>query len=71
MSGVGGTTLYYVTPAIYAFVADDGRVQIVNGPVLVAQLRPDNQELPSLLGWDILERFEVLVDWRSRRVELR
>ena len=71
MSGVGGTTLYYVTPATYSFVADSGATSVIEGQILLAQPRPDNAGLPSLLGWDILERFEVLVDWRSRRVELR
>jgi len=71
MSGVGGSTLYYVTRTVYSFATDSGESEVIEGQILIAQPRPDNAGLPSLLGWDMLYRFEVLVDWRSRRVELR
>lgn len=71
MSGVGGTTLYYVAPATYSFVTDNGGANRIESQILIAQPRTANAALPSLLGWDILERFELLVDWRTRRVELR
>ena len=69
--GVGGQATYFVVPAIYAFVTDAGQMQLVRGQTRVAQFRPGDMNLPSLLGWDILEKFEVVVDWRTRRVELR
>lgn len=40
------------------------------GEVWVAQLRLDNQALPSLLGWNILQDYEIVVNWAGRRVSL-
>lgn len=68
--GVGGESIYYVTLATYAFVTDAGEAQVVDGHIRIGQLRPGSLGLPSLLGWDVLQ-FEIVVDWQSKRIELR
>jgi hypothetical protein len=68
--GVGGTNLYYREPAYYLFRHDDGSWQPLDGEIDVAQARPDNQTLASVLGWDVLQHFRVVVDWPSRQVTL-
>ncbi len=54
----------------YAFLHDDGHWDVHEGEIAVAQLRPDNQGLPSLLGWDVLRHFRITAEWTSRRISL-
>jgi hypothetical protein len=68
--GVGGTNLYFREPAYYLHRHDDGRWQPMEGEIDIAELRPDNQMLPSILGWDVLQYFRLVVDWPSRQVTL-
>lgn len=69
--GIGGPARYFVLPATYAFVHHDDRIQyIMNSSVNIAQWRPDNEYLPSLLGWDVLGHFTLVTNWPERRVEL-
>lgn len=70
-SGVGGGATYYVTRARYALLNDRSEWQILEGSVRVAQASAANADLPSILGWDILRRFTVALDWRQKLVELR
>jgi hypothetical protein len=42
----------------------------MEGEIDIAELRPDNQMLPSILGWDVLQYFRLVVDWPSRQVTL-
>ena len=37
----------------------------------MALVRPDNLNVPSLLGWDVLSQFEVIMNWTTKSVELR
>jgi hypothetical protein len=68
--GIGGTTNYYVVPALYGFRHDDGRQQTVAGKIEIAEPVLHNQTLPSLLGWDVLQHFRVVVDWPARQITL-
>jgi hypothetical protein len=68
--GVGGRTVCYVVPASFAFRHDDGHRQTLQGNLRIAQLTSDNRTLPSLLGWDVLQHFELITNWRDRRVTL-
>ena len=70
-SGVGGGATYYVTRARYALLNERSEWQILDGSVRVAQASSANADLPSILGWDILRRFTVSLDWRQKLVELR
>lgn len=68
--GIGGSAIYYVVPAHYAFQHGEGRVQVLHGQLRIAQPRPHNQALESLLGWDLLQHFRLVTDWPSRQIEL-
>ncbi len=69
-AGIGGSSLYYLVPAHYAFEHDNGQWEIHEGEILVAQLQPANERLPSLLGWNILQRFRITAEWASRQITL-
>jgi hypothetical protein len=68
--GIGGSALSFITSARYAFLDDAGDWQIVEAQIRVAQPTPSNLGLPSILGWDILRRFTVHLDWSRKSVEL-
>jgi hypothetical protein len=68
--GVGGSAIYFVVPAFYAFLQDDGQWHPLSGEIRIAQLTAGNTTLPSLLGWDILQQFRVVADWATRTVSL-
>jgi hypothetical protein len=65
------TSDYYTIDAHYAFVhSDTGRIQNIAGTIDVAAITASNQQLPFLLGWDILQNFVLAVDSRSGTVTL-
>lgn len=68
--GIGGSALYYVVPVEYAFLTDQGHTHVLPGHVRIARPLPHNQNMESLLGWDVLQHFRLVADWPSRRVEL-
>lgn len=70
-SGVGGEATSFVYPGTYTFVHDDGNLLHVDEDIHIAQLTPTNLDIPSLLGWDILRRFRIELDYIERRVTLR
>jgi hypothetical protein len=70
VSGVGGRMAYYVHPAVYNFRDLNGTDRSLQGEILIAPLRPDNQKVPSLLGWDVLQHFKLTVDWANRSITL-
>ena len=70
MAGVGGSAIYFVVPAFYAFLQDDDEWRLISGEIRIAQLTTGNERLPSLLGWDILQHFQVVADWPNRRISL-
>jgi hypothetical protein len=69
--GVGGQEmLYYQVPAYYGFRHDDGRRQVIQAGLDIAQPHDSNQALPSLLGRNVLEHFRVIVDGPARQITL-
>ncbi len=68
--GVGGASVSYVVPVRYLFRHEDGQEQMLRGDLRIAQLTRANEMLPSLLGWDVLQHFELVTNWRDRRVTL-
>jgi hypothetical protein len=68
--GVGGARLYFREQAFYLFQHDDGSWQPVAGEIDIAQAQPDNQDLPSILDWDVLQHFRVVVNWPARQITL-
>ena len=68
--GIGGSPVYYQEPVTYGLEHTDGTWQTIPGELAIAQLRPDNLPLPSLLGWDVLQRFRVNLNWADRTVTL-
>ncbi len=68
--GVGGTHLYFRERAYYLFQHDDGHWQPLPGEIDIAQSQPHNQTLVSILGWDVLQHFRVVVDWPARQITL-
>jgi hypothetical protein len=71
MHGVGGISECYRWPAHYGFLHDDGTTQTIQGQILIAQMSPDNQTIESLLGWDVLQHFQISLDWAGRRITLQ
>lgn len=68
--GVGGAGIYYPVPADYFFKRDGRPYLVIRGVVRIAQPTPNNQDLPSILGWDVLERFRLVIERAAGRVEL-
>lgn len=68
--GIGGDAIYYTVPAEYLFKRDGGPYLVVPGVVRIAQPTPHNQDVPSMLGWDVLERFRLVIERAAGRVEL-
>ncbi len=68
--GVGGTSVNYVLVAAYAFRHDNGQWEKFAAEISVAQLTIATQALPSLMGWDILQKYRLEADWASRHVGL-
>jgi hypothetical protein len=58
-------------PAEYVFRTTAGRLLTLTGQLRVAQPTAQDRFLPSLLGWDVLEHFRLVLDRRARLVELR
>ena len=69
--GVGGLATTFRVPAQYGFLDEAGRVEVVEGQIRIAELTSTSQSLPSLLGWDVLREFELLINQRAGRVRLR
>jgi hypothetical protein len=70
-SGVGGRVQFLVTPAAFRFSdVRRGRFHFIEQEVRIAAANPANQYLPSLLGWDLLRHFELVVSGPNRTVTL-
>ena len=69
--GSGGhASTYFRLPATYLFPAEHGQWVKHVGSTRLAQLKPFNQKIDSLLGWDMLRHFRLVTDWSRRAVEL-
>jgi hypothetical protein len=71
MIGIGGSTNDFPVPARYSFAEESGERIVIDGEILVAQLTPATEPLPSLLGWDVLRHFELTTNLPAGRVTLR
>ena len=69
--GVGGGARYFVVPAYYALLQDDGQWLQIPGDIRIAEATLGNLKLPSLFGRDLLERFKTVIDWSNRTIELQ
>lgn len=68
--GIGGLGAFFPMPASYRFQHESGRIETIVGTIYVAQLTPDNINMPSLMGWDILRHFRVSLNYAAREVRL-
>ena len=69
--GVGGEATFFVVPARYGLLDEHDEWMMFDGHIRIAQLTESNLSLPSILGWDILRRFAITLDWSQKIVELR
>ena len=60
-TGVGGTASYLIRPAEFMFAHDDATdgVELIQSDVQLGALDDPTASLPSLLGWDVLQHFDV------------
>jgi hypothetical protein len=72
VQGVGGSSLNFVVSASYAMLKEDGDgVDIFQQDIDIAQMRAGvNDQIPSVLGWDVLRRYDLTFSWRSKEVRL-
>lgn len=56
-SGIGGITVCRMVEASYAFTVEGGSREVITGAVELGSR--DSEELPSLLGWDVLRHFRL------------
>ena len=70
LAGITGSEEYYVVPAHYIFAHLDGTPEVIEGEIRIADLAPGNVAIPSVLGWDILSQFRVILDRRRGEVLL-
>ena len=68
--GVGGSSTDYIVPAQFALRHGDGSWDTIQGDLAITKPTSANQTLPSLLGWDILQQYRVVVDWPQRSIRL-
>jgi hypothetical protein len=66
LAGIAGRTLSYHVTARYVFQPDRRpHPQQVSSRIHIAKWMPENDVLPSLLGWDVLQHFRFSMDWAS------
>ena len=66
--GVAGVALSRLIEATFEFKHDDGALQAIAETIELGAV--DSQQLPSLLGWDILSRFRIQLDRGAGAVTL-
>lgn len=71
LRGVGGSAVVFVVPAHYGFLVETGQWETFEAEIGIAELTATSQTLPSLLGWDVLQGFEVELNWLARTINLR
>ena len=69
--GVTGSAVYAGVPAQYLLVHDDGQLQAIDADIHIAQPVAINLTIPSILGWDILQHFRIVLDRRTGEVLLQ
>ena len=68
VQGVGGISSYFREPASLLF-EDDSNLRIYRLDLLIAAPTDSNRGLPSLLGRDVLNRWQMLYDPMNGRLE--
>lgn len=68
--GVGGRARYFVEDAAYGFHHDGGKTERIIGEIQIAELTNANQWLPSLLGWDLLQHFQLVTHGGDQTITL-
>lgn len=66
--GIGGTAEYLETSAVFAFRDDALGWITYTDKLLLSEMRQDNQRLPSLLGWNLLEHLAVTMNGQTRSI---
>ena len=66
--GVGGTSPYFVEPALLSFT-DKLQARLYAVQLLIAEPNESNRALPSLLGRDVINHWHVSYDPASSRLE--
>ncbi len=67
-SGVGGSSSYFREPTILAF-ADKPQTRAYELDLLIAEPHGSNEKLPSLLGGDVINHWNMLYDPENSRLE--
>ena len=68
--GIGGSSSYFVEPAILAF-ADKPQTRLYELELLIAEPQDGNSGLPSLLGRDVINHWHMQYDPTNSRLECR
>lgn len=68
LQGVGGSISTFTVNAIYRFRHTDGHDQDVTGLLRIGDLA--SPPIPPLLGWDVLEHFDIVVRKTADEVSL-
>jgi hypothetical protein len=68
--GIGNDVVEYVLDASYGWFFGDGSYRLIAGPIRVAPYSEQSARLPSLLGWDILQHFQISMNWRAKIITL-
>ena len=67
--GISGVVRFLETEAYFGFFDDRPAPIMLHSTVRIAELRPDNQYVPSLLGWDLLQHFRMILDGKARTLD--
>ncbi len=70
-SGIGGGSIFFPMPAAFTFRHESGRHQTFRQTIYIAHLTPANIYMPSLMGWDVLRHFRVVLDYDAGDVRLK
>lgn len=69
--GVGGRAKYFPFPATYLVFDDDtGEEWRWEATIDIGDGAESMYEVPSILGWDVLQHFRLELDWTTREVLL-
>ncbi|MGD9935013.1 MAG: hypothetical protein AB7T37_15050 [Dehalococcoidia bacterium] len=60
LGGIGGGGTYLRQVARFGFLHDDRQLHLIEGSVFIGDLA--TQSTPALLGWDILQHFQIAFD---------
>src|SRR5579885_1767379 len=68
--GIGGRGVFYPMPAAFGFTYESGRQEQIRSTIYIAQLTVANELMPSLMGWDLLRHFRLMLDYDAGEVRL-